>query len=59
MNRQSFLLAAALAGLAAGLSLPAAAADEFPQRPITRRRQPGARRIGALHQPQGLAWRSG
>jgi len=35
MNRQSFLLAAALAGLAAGLSLPAGAADEFPQRPIT------------------------
>jgi len=35
MNRQSFLLAAAVAGLAAGLSLPAGAADEFPQRPIT------------------------
>ena len=35
MNRQSFLFAAALAGLAAGLSLSAGAADEFPQRPIT------------------------
>ncbi len=35
MNRQSFLLTAALAGLAAGLSLSAGAADEFPQRPIT------------------------
>jgi tripartite-type tricarboxylate transporter receptor subunit TctC len=35
MKRQSFLLAAALASLAAGLSLSAAAADEFPQRPIT------------------------
>jgi tripartite-type tricarboxylate transporter receptor subunit TctC len=35
MKRQSFLLAAALTSLAAGLSLSAGAADEFPQRPIT------------------------
>jgi tripartite-type tricarboxylate transporter receptor subunit TctC len=35
MKPQSFLLAAALGALAAGLSLPAAAADDFPQRPVT------------------------
>jgi len=35
MKRQSFLLAAALGALTAGLTLPAAASDDFPQRPVT------------------------
>ena len=35
MKRQSFLVTAAFFALAAGLHLPAAAADDFPQRPIT------------------------